>query len=289
MANSMEIVFILDKSGSMAGLEKDTIGGFNAMLAKQKAALEAGSAEGAPAVGAGKAGGAGKTSETGKAVKTDKADKAGKAVGAESADKIDAARLTTVLFNGGYELLHDRIDLNAVRPITEEEYRVGGSTALLDAVGKTINKIADVGKSTDKKHRAEKVIFVITTDGMENASREFSYSKIKEMVERQRNEYGWEFIFLGANIDAISTAGDMGIREEFARNYQADKRGTEAVYDSASRVMLCLRMRPCAKIDPEWAKSIDEDNASRGGARLAARPKILKRPERQKIKTENTD
>jgi uncharacterized protein YegL len=154
-----ELVFILDKSGSMSGLEKDTIGGYNSMLAKQQAV------EG-------------------------------------------ECHITTVLFDNDYELLHDRIDLKAVNPITEREYQVGGSTALLDAIGRTIHKIGNAQRNTADDYRAEKVIFVIITDG-EDASREYSAEKVKAQIERQKTKYGWEFIFLGANIDAVATAGNF--------------------------------------------------------------------------------
>ena len=151
-----ELVFILDRSGSMGGLESDTIGGFNAMLEKQR--------------------------------------------------KLDGeCRITTVLFDNRYELLHDRIDIRAVSPMTEREYQVGGSTALLDAMGRTIQKMVNVQKSTAEEYRAENVMFVIITDGEENSSREYSAQKVKAMIEQEK-KYGWEFIFLGANIDAVETA-----------------------------------------------------------------------------------
>ena len=154
-----ELVFILDKSGSMAGLESDTIGGFNAMLQKQKALP-------------------------------------------------GACRITTVLFDNRYELLHDRIDIRAVSPVTEREYQVGGSTALLDAIGRTIQKLAGVQRNTAEEYRADKVMFVIITDGAENSSREYSSQRVKAMIEHEKEKYGWEFVFLGANIDAVETAGD---------------------------------------------------------------------------------
>jgi uncharacterized protein YegL len=172
-----ELVFILDRSGSMGGLESDTIGGFNAMLAKQKA-------------------------EPGE------------------------ASVTTVLFDDKCELLHDRIDLRAVSPITDKEYFVRGTTALLDAVGSTIQKIAGAQKQTAEDYRASRVMFVITTDGMENASREYSYEKVKSMVEHEKEKHGWEFIFLGANIDAVETAGRFGIDASHASDYHADHLGT---------------------------------------------------------------
>ncbi|MEH6958101.1 vWA domain-containing protein, partial [Neobacillus drentensis] len=176
--NLTELVFILDKSGSMAGLEADTIGGYNAMLKKQQKAE-------------------------------------GEAV------------VTTALFDHDYELLHDRINIRGISPITEKDYEVGGTTALLDAIGFTIQKIINVQKRTSEEERAEKVLFVITTDGMENASREFTTDKIKKLVQHQKDTYGWEFLFLGANIDAIATAARFGIGEDFAVEYHADHEGTQ--------------------------------------------------------------
>ena len=173
--NRTELVFILDKSGSMAGLESDTIGGFNAMLKKQQ-----------------------------------KAD--------------GEAYVTTVLFNHDYDLLHDRIQIKGISSMTEKDYEVGGTTALLDAIGFTIQKIINVQKRTNESERANKVLFVITTDGMENASREFTVDKIKKMIGKQKEKYGWEFIFLGANIDALTTAAKFGIEEEFAVDYHADSK-----------------------------------------------------------------
>src|SRR5690554_6459471 len=152
-----ELVFILDRSGSMNGLEMDTIGGFNSLLEKQK-------------------------------------------------DERGEALVTTVLFDDDYELLHDRINIKGIKPITEKEYFVRGTTALLDAVGRTIQKFGNAQKHTAEEERAEHVMLVITTDGMENASREYTYGRVRQMVEHQKSKYGWEFIFLGANIDAIDVA-----------------------------------------------------------------------------------
>ena len=152
-----ELIFILDRSGSMSGLESDTIGGYNAMIEKQRG-------------------------ESGEAM------------------------ITTVLFDDNYELLHDRINLKGIKPLTTKEYYVRGTTALLDAVGKTIQKMINVQKNTVESEKAEKVLFVITTDGQENASLEYTYSKIKTLIENQKHQYDWEFIFLGANIDAVSEA-----------------------------------------------------------------------------------
>ena len=211
-----ELVFILDRSGSMSGLESDTIGGYNAMLEKQK-------------------------KEPGDAV------------------------ITTVLFDDKYELLHDRINLRGIASITEKEYFVRGNTALLDAVGKTINKIGNAQKHTAEEERAEHVMLVITTDGLENASREFSYEKVRSMIEHQKSKYGWEFIFLGANIDAVATAERFGIDKNRATNYNADSEGTLLNYDVISETVSCLRAsRP---ISEDWKERIDEDFKKRGGGR----------------------
>ena len=211
-----ELVFILDRSGSMSGLESDTVGGYNALLEKQK-------------------------KEAGEAV------------------------ITTVLFDDRYELLHDRINLRGIAPITDKEYFVRGSTALLDAVGRTINKIENVQEHTAEDERAEHVMFVITTDGMENASREFSYAKVRRMIERQKCKYDWEFVFLGANMDAIATAGRFGIGDDRATNYNADSEGMKLNYEVISETVSCLRAsRPIAK---NWKDRIDEDFKKRGDKR----------------------
>lgn len=211
--NISELVFILDKSGSMSGLESDTIGGYNAMLKKQQ-------------------------QQPGEAI------------------------VTTVLFDDNYELLHDRINIKGIRPITEKEYFVGGCTALLDAIGKTIHKIGNAQKHTGEEQRADKVMFVITTDGMENASKEYSYDKIKALVEHQKEKYGWEFIFLGANIDAIAAAASFGISANRAANYNADGVGTKLNYEAVSDAVSELRAsRPIAD---SWKAKIDEDFTRRG-------------------------
>jgi uncharacterized protein YegL len=203
-----ELVFILDKSGSMAGLEGDTIGGFNSMLSKQQ------KAEG-------------------------------------------ECFVTTVLFNNEYELLHDRISVNGISSITDKDYEVGGTTALLDAIGSTIQKIVNVQKKTKVEERADKVLFVITTDGMENASREYSAVKIKKMVEYQKSKYDWEFLFLGANIDAVSTAAQFGIDEDYAVDYHADEAGTQLNYEAVHEVV--LNVRSGNKVDRGWKKGIERD------------------------------
>lgn len=208
-----EMVFILDRSGSMAGLESDTIGGYNAMMEKQKQVP-------------------------------------GEAV------------VTTVLFDDQYEILHDRINLKGITAITDKEYYVRGSTALLDAVGKTINKIGNALKHTAEEDRAENVMVVITTDGLENASREFSYEKVRNMIEHQKSKYGWEFIFLGANIDAIATAARFGINENRATNFHADSVGISKNYAGISETLSCLRVNHT--IAENWKGDIEEDYKKRG-------------------------
>lgn len=203
-----ELVFIIDRSGSMSGLESDTIGGYNSMLEKQK-------------------------NEQGEAT------------------------ITTVLFDDRYELLHDRINLRGVAPITNKEYYVRGTTALLDAIGNTINKIVNAHRHTSKDEVAEHTLFVITTDGMENASREFSYDKVRQMIEYQKNKYGWEFIFLGANIDAEETAERFGIDKDRAANYNADSEGTMLNYDVISETVSHIRANK--DISEDWKVRIEED------------------------------
>ncbi|MEH7494318.1 hypothetical protein ABC255_16910 [Neobacillus sp. 3P2-tot-E-2] len=203
-----ELVFILDKSGSMAGLEGDTVGGYNSILKKQK---------------------------KGK----------GEAI------------VTTVLFDHECELLHDRINIKGISPITEEDYEVGGTTALLDAIGFAIQKIVNVQKKTIEEERAEKILFVITTDGMENASREFTSGKIRKMIQQQKEQHGWEFMFLGANIDAVSTAAQFGIDEDFAVNYHADKEGTQLNYEVLNEAVMNFRKEN--KIDRSWKEGIERD------------------------------
>ncbi len=203
-----ELVFILDKSGSMGGLESDTIGGFNSMLEKQK--------------------------------------------------KVPGeCNITTVLFDNNYELLHDRIDIRAVSPITETEYCVGGSTALLDAIGRTINKIGNAQKHTSDEYRAEKVMFVIITDGQENSSREYSSRQVKQMIEQYKTRFGWEFIFLGANIDAVETAGNLGIDPDRAQNFHADSKGIELNFRVLSEAMSSYREKNAMPVG--WNDEIQKD------------------------------
>lgn len=211
-----ELVFILDKSGSMSGLEADTVGGFNAMLEKQK--------------------------------------------------KVDGeCRITTALFDNGYELLHDRIDIQAVRPLTEKEYQVGGSTALLDAIGRTIQKIDGAQRHTAEEFRAEKVLCVIITDGEENASREYTAEKVRALIERQKEQFGWEFIFLGANIDAVVTAGRFGISPDRAVDYLADSEGTKLNFNAVASAALCFR--ESGTVDDACFEAIRADVKRRRGRR----------------------
>ena len=214
--NLTELVFILDRSGSMAGLEKDTIGGFNAMIEKQRA-------------------------EAGEAV------------------------ISTVLFDNDSQVIHDRLPLGAVPKLTEKEYYVRGCTALLDAVGGAIHHIGNVHKYAREEDRPGKTLFVITTDGMENASRRYSYERVKAMITRQKEKYGGEFLFLGANIDAAREAARFGIREEFAVNYHADSVGTAVVYEGINDAVCQVRARPTgAPMDGGWRKKIDRDFRKRG-------------------------
>ena len=206
--NLTEIVFILDRSGSMAGLEGDTIGGFNAMIEKQKR-------------------------EPGEAI------------------------VSTVLFDHETDVIHDRVDVQKIEPLTDRDYYVRGCTALLDAVGGAIHHIGNVHKYAREEDRPEKTLFVITTDGMENASRKYSYDRLKAMIERQKEKYGWEFLFLGANMDAAREAARFGIREDCAANYHADQKGTAVIYEAMSEVLCNVRAsRPVSK---EWKRNIDAD------------------------------
>lgn len=211
--DATELVFILDKSGSMGGLESDTIGGFNAMLQKQKSVPS-------------------------------------------------ECRITTVLFDNRYELLHDRLDIRAVHPMTDKEYQVGGCTALLDAMGRTIDKIAAVQKNTAEEYRAEKVLFVIITDGLENASCRYTAEKIKAMVEHEKKKYGWEFIFLGANIDAVETARHYGINADRAVDYVPDSVGTKLNYTVMAEAVEEYRTYGC--IADESLNKIRSDMKKRG-------------------------
>ena len=213
-----EIVFILDRSGSMSGLESDTIGGFNSLIAKQK-------------------------KEEGEAY------------------------ISTVLFDDVTEVLHDRRSLEQIKPLTEDDYYVRGCTALLDAVGGAIHHIGNVHKYARDEDRPEKTLFIITTDGQENSSKHYSYKQVKHMVERQKERYGWEFLFLGANIDAVAEAERFGIRRDRAVNYHADCAGTAVNYKALSKAV--SKVRSCASVKymddalADWDEDICEDYESR--------------------------
>ena len=211
--NLTELVFILDRSGSMAGLEKDTIGGFNAMVEKQRG-------------------------EEGEAY------------------------ISTVLFDNITEVIHDRVKLEAVPKLTEKEYYVRGCTALLDAVGGAIHHIGNVHKYAREEDRPEKTLFVITTDGMENASRRYTYDKVKEMITRQKEKYGWEFLFLAANMDAAAEAARFGIAPDRAAEYCCDARGTALNYEVINEAVCTVRA--CRPLGAGWKKRIDEDVKKRG-------------------------
>ena len=220
-----EIVFILDRSGSMRGLEQDTIGGFNSLIDKQK-------------------------KEEGDAV------------------------VSTILFDDQIEVLHDRENLDGIKPITEDEYYVRGCTALLDAVGGAIHHIGNVHKYARKEDVPEKTLFIITTDGMENASRRYSFEKVKHMIERQKSKFGWEFLFLGANIDAIEVAGRFGIQPERAVNFNCDSKGTAINYRVLSKVVSKFRlmdldddMEEDVFADCKWKEEIEADFKARGRKR----------------------
>lgn len=209
--NLTELVFILDKSGSMAGLEADTIGGFNSMLKKQK--------------------------------------------------KQDGeAFVTTVLFDNEIQTVHDRIPLDSVSEMTDDDYVPGGCTALIDAIGKTIEHIKNIHKYARKDDVPESTVFVITTDGMENASREFSSAKVKKMIEKQKSE-GWEFLFIAANIDAVETASGFGIDIDRAVNYHADKKGTGVLFEAVGAAIGSMRKQ--RTISKEWSAEIEDDFKSR--------------------------
>ncbi len=209
-----EVIFLLDRSGSMAGLETDTIGGFNSLLQQQRSQMEG------------------------------------------------DVLISTVLFDHVSEVLHDRVSIHNITDMTTQDYVVRGSTALLDAVGGAIHHIGNVHKYARAEDRPDKTLFVITTDGMENASRHYSYDKVKSMIERQQSRCGWEFLFLGANMDAFDTAGQLGIRKEQAVNFHSDAKGTALNYEVLSEAVTHLRCCE-APLSADWKKRIDEDYKAR--------------------------
>lgn len=217
--NLTEIVFILDRSGSMGGLEKDTIGGYNSLIERQK-------------------------KEEGEAY------------------------ISTVLFDDRCEVLHDRVSLDKIQPMTDKEYYVRGCTALLDAIGGAIHHIGNVHKYAREEDRPEKTLFIITTDGQENSSHQYTYDKVKKMVERQKEKYGWEFLFLGANIDAIAEAGRFGIKADRSVNYNCDSEGTavnfKVLSEAVAKVRACAA--PCEMNNAlaGWDEEIRKDYKQRG-------------------------
>lgn len=218
--NLTEIVFILDRSGSMSGLESDTIGGFNSMIAKQQ-------------------------KEEGEAI------------------------VSTVLFDDETDVIHDRVAIGDVKKLTEEDYYVRGCTALLDAVGGAIHHIGNVHKYAREEDRPAKTLFVITTDGLENASRYYSFKDVKKLIKRQQEKYNWEFLFLGANIDAIEVAGNMGISRDRAANYNCDEIGTALNYQVLEAAVTRVRKCKAADMamtfaDGAWKADIDRDYEKRG-------------------------
>lgn len=215
--NLTEIVFILDRSGSMCGLEADTIGGFNSMIEKQKKAE-------------------------------------GKAL------------ISTVLFDNVSQVIHDRVPVQDILPMTDKEYTTRGCTALLDAIGGAIHHIGNIHKYARAEDVPEHTMFVITTDGVENASRRYDSEKVKKMIERQKETYGWEFLFLGANIDAVETARHFGISEDRAVNYHSDRIGTQLNYEVVSEAICAVR---CSEpLEADWKKRIDADyQARKNGSR----------------------
>ena len=207
--NSTEMVFVLDRSGSMSGLAADTIGGFNELIEKQK--------------------------------------------------KIEGrAYVTTVLFDHEYEVLHDHVALGEVAPLTDKEYFARGSTALLDAVGRTIDSVGARLAAAPEEERPEHVVFVITTDGRENSSREYTAKQVREMVEHQQQKYSWQFVFLGANMDAVSEARNLGISAKYAADFTPTGRGVNRMYAKAlDNVMCCERMG--ASLSADWKSALETD------------------------------
>ena len=210
--NLTEMVFILDKSGSMAGLEADTIGGFNGMIRRQK-------------------------------------------------DAPGEALVSTVLFSDQSHVIHDRVPLSEIEPLTSRQYFVGGCTALIDAIGDAIHHIGNVHKYAREEDRPEHTVFVITTDGMENASRRRTSDEVKAMVKRQQEKYGWEFLFLGANIDAVETAAHMGIRADRALDFVSDSAGQALVYEAMSDAV--SEVRSARPLGSGWRRNVDADYKAR--------------------------
>ena len=211
--NITELVFIIDRSGSMAGLVTDTIGGFNSMIEKQKR-------------------------------------------------QDGECYVSTVLFNNESEVLHDRVKLRDIPTMTENDYTACGSTALIDAIGGAIHHIGNIHKYARREDVPEHTMFVITTDGYENSSHRYTSEDVKRMIERQKEKYGWEFLFIGANIDAVETAARYGIRKDRAVNYNADKEGTKVLYETLSEAV--CEVRASAPLGADWSDEINSDYQKRG-------------------------
>ena len=212
--NITELVFILDRSGSMAGLERDTIGGFNSMIEKQKR-------------------------------------------------QNGGCYVSTVLFDDESEVLHDRVKLEDIPKMTDNDYTVRGCTALIDAIGGAIHHIGNIHKYARNEDVPEHTMFVITTDGQENASHRYTSEQVKKMIERQKEKYGWEFLFLGANIDAAREASRFGISADRAANYHADSKGTNVIYETVNEAI--TQVRCCAApLSADWKQRVDEDYKNRG-------------------------
>ena len=208
MSKITELVFILDRSGSMSGLESDTIGGFNSMIARQK-------------------------------------------------KQEGECYVSTILFDNVSEVLHDRVKLSEIKPMTDRDYTVRGCTALIDAIGGAIKHIRNIHKYARPEDVPAHTMFVITTDGMENASHIYSSDEVKRMIEHEKKKYGWEFLFIGANIDSVEAAKHFGIGADRAVNYHADKRGTEVVFDAVSE-SICTARRG-RELSPHWSEKISKD------------------------------
>lgn len=208
MKATTEIVFILDRSGSMAGLESDTIGGFNALIEKQKR-------------------------------------------------QGSAARISLILFDDQTDVVLDRVPIMQVGALSEDEYYVRGCTALLDAVGKSVTHISGLHQSMKKENRPEKTLFIITTDGMENSSQEYSLSQVKNLIEKQKERYHWEFLFLGANIDAVKTADSMGIRANRSANFHADEKGLMKKFKAIDSAI--SKIQGMEELDDDWAAELNAD------------------------------
>ncbi len=213
-SNLTEIVFILDRSGSMSGLESDTVGGFNAMIEKQK-------------------------KQEGECL------------------------VSTVLFDHESVVLHDRVPLDKIRTLTEEDYTVRGCTALIDAIGGAIHHIANVHKYARPEDVPGHTVFVITTDGMENASKEYTADRVRALIDERKEKYGWEFLFIGANIDAVQTAANFHIDSDHAVKYKSDKRGTRVLYETVSEALCACR--ESGAIPRQWSRKIEKDTKERSG------------------------